>query len=755
MRGAIPDNFDKECPLNFNASPTSLLRAFALLALTLIALMLSTPSAFSADPPPSAAQLADLLENEETRAALIEQLRQSAAPGFADSVTIPVTPATEGPVGLPQRLALLTQSVAERTVLEASVAYTALGMTWSRLSESGMAAFGREVALFVLFAGGVLFVFWLCSRVGTAFLARREARTGAAAHSVLRNALMMVMTAVVRLIAVVIAWLVGYGLALLIPGIGESGELRVQESHFLNAFLAVEGLRAVLSALLSSRLNGRQTRGAEEAAYWNAWASRMIYFLGYGLMLVAPAASQLLAPEVGRTLALIIVVTAFLKAAVIIMQNRMRVRLLLEAFGNRMQTAFARVALVMIARVWHIIAVAYVAALLITALFYAEEALGFMVGATVQTIIAGLVGITLSMALTNVIMRRIQLPEETRIRFPWLETRLNAYVPTVLKTARFIILAVVLAFILDAWTHFDLGAWAASDAGLQTLGRVVTVLFIIGLALTAWLLAASWIEYRLNPNANRGEPTARIRTLLTIFRNAIAIALVVLTTMVVLAELGVNIGPLIAGAGVLGLAIGFGSQKLVQDVITGLFIQLESAINVGDVVTAGGTTGTVEKLTIRSLGIRDLAGVYHLIPFSSVDKVSNFNRDFGFHVGEYGVAYREDTDEVIEHLKAAFEELRADPTHGPNILGDLEVHGITALADSSVNVRVRIKTSAGMQFGLGRAYNRLVKRHFDAAGIEIPFPHMTLYFGEDKQGKAPPANLRLLEAPGAIKPDSA
>jgi moderate conductance mechanosensitive channel len=270
---------------------------------------------------------------------------------------------------------------------------------------------------------------------------------------------------------------------------------------------------------------------------------------------------------------------------------------------------------------------------------------------------------------------------------------------------------------------------------------------IIGLALFGWLLAASWIEYRLNPNVGNGEPTARVKTLLTIFRNAIAIALVVLTTMVVLAELGVNIGPLIAGAGVLGLAIGFGSQKLVQDVITGLFIQLEGAINVGDLVTAGGTTGTVEKLTIRSLGMRDLSGTYHLMPFSTVDMVSNFNREFAYHVGEYGVAYREDTDQVIEHLKAAFEELRADPAHGPNILADLEVHGVTALADSSVNVRVRIRTLPGTQFATGRAYNRLVKRHFDAAGIEIPFPHMTLYFGEDKQGKAPPANLRIVAAP--------
>lgn len=219
-----------------------------------------------------------------------------------------------------------------------------------------------------------------------------------------------------------------------------------------------------------------------------------------------------------------------------------------------------------------------------------------------------------------------------------------------------------------------------------------------------------------------------------------------MTLMLVLAEIGINIGPLIAGAGVLGLAIGFGAQKRVQDIITGVFIQLENAINTGEVVTAGGITGTAERLTIRSLGIRDLSGTYHVIRFSSVDTVSNYMRGFAYHVGEYGVAYREDTDKVIVRLREAFAELIADPDQKAQILEDLEVHGVTALADSSVNIRVRIKTMPGSQWAVGRAYNRLVKYHLDAGGIEIPFPHLTMYFGEDKDGNAPPAPL-LVQRP--------
>lgn len=129
-------------------------------------------------------------------------------------------------------------------------------------------------------------------------------------------------------------------------------------------------------------------------------------------------------------------------------------------------------------------------------------------------------------------------------------------------------------------------------------------------------------------------------------------------------------------------------------------------------------------------------------------------RDYAYHVGEYGVAYREDIDEVIVRLREAFEELKEDPDQGPNILDEMEVHGVTALADSSVNVRIRIKTLPGTQFGLGRAFNRLVKKHFDAAGIEIPFPHQTIYFGQEKDGTAPPAHLRLTQETGEDTEDS-
>ncbi|MEX2518231.1 MAG: mechanosensitive ion channel domain-containing protein, partial [Paracoccaceae bacterium] len=199
--------------------------------------------------------------------------------------------------------------------------------------------------------------------------------------------------------------------------------------------------------------------------------------------------------------------------------------------------------------------------------------------------------------------------------------------------------------------------------------------------------------------------------------------------------------PLIASAGVFGLAIGFGAQKMVQDIITGVFIQFENAMNVGDVVSLNGTTGVVEKLTIRSVSLRDVEGAFHIIPFSSVDMVTNFMREYGNFVCDMGIAYREDINQAKQAMHDAFDELRANPDWTHFILDDLQWFGLQALADSSVVLRARIKCAPGQQWGVGRAYNEVCKRIFDERDIEIPFPHQTIYFGVDKSGNAPPLHI--------------
>jgi small conductance mechanosensitive channel len=238
---------------------------------------------------------------------------------------------------------------------------------------------------------------------------------------------------------------------------------------------------------------------------------------------------------------------------------------------------------------------------------------------------------------------------------------------------------------------------------------------------------------------------------LPLVRNAVRVAIGTIVALVLLSELGIDIGPLLAGVGVLGLAIGFGAQKLVQDVITGLFILIEDTIHVGDVASAGGHVGLVEALTIRTIRMRDMSGTVHVVPFSEVASIENLTRDFSYALMEVGVAYREDTDAVVEVLQEVAEDLRVDPQFGPDILEPLEVLGVDSFGDSAVVIQVRLKTRPIKQWGIKREYNRRMKKAFDARGIEMPFPRRTLYFGVDREGKAPPAHVRLTDSPAKVQ----
>jgi small conductance mechanosensitive channel len=296
--------------------------------------------------------------------------------------------------------------------------------------------------------------------------------------------------------------------------------------------------------------------------------------------------------------------------------------------------------------------------------------------------------------------------------------------------------------ILEAW-GVQAFAWIVSSAGERVLASVANIVVITVLAVVVWELVSSLIERRLNADGDGRTPSTRARTLLPLAQTALKIVLVVLVAMVVLSEVGVNITPLLAGAGVVGLAVGFGAQKLVQDVITGWFILMEDTLSVGDVAEVAGHAGLVERINIRTIRLRDLSGVVHTIPFSSVDAVKNFTKDFSFYLFEVGVAYREDTDEVVEVLREIDAEMREDPAYKSDILEPLEVMGVDRFEDSAVIVRVRTKTRPLRQWSVGREFNRRMKKAFDARGIEIPFPHQRVYFGVDKDGTAPAANLRI------------
>ncbi|WP_292361586.1 MULTISPECIES: mechanosensitive ion channel domain-containing protein [unclassified Methylophaga] len=690
--------------------------------------------------------LADTLENEQAREKLITELRDLAeAAGAMDKETDSVSLVAEPTFA--RQIANKTQAVAQEIVSTVSAGFSALtGTDSDQESAFDWQLILDEIFFLVVVIAATLLMFYVLRSL--ARHAFRRANNWAEAdgeYPVFRKFSAILLAAVVDLLTVILAWVAGYAVALF--AIGSNGEMNVSQSLFLNAFLAIEIFKVILRTVFAGRDDALRLLpiSAESATYWHIWLVRLTNYIGYGMLLVVPLVNLNINPVIGQLVSVLVVLSAFIYAVLVIMQNRMLVKQRLLFHAQQSTFSFSRVSLGILARSWHVLGIVYFAVMAGALLLRPEDALPMMLKATFQTILALVIGGLVAKFMAKTIGRPVHVSDDLRSRFPLLEERLNGFVPNIYKTLRILLVVVVAAVILDAWGIFSLSAWLASDAGIQTIGTVISVAAILVGAMAIWIALASWIEHRLNPNDDGQMPTARAKTLLTIFRNAAAIALIIMTVMIVLAEIGVNIGPLLAGAGVLGLAIGFGAQKLVQDVITGVFIQMENAINAGDIVTAGGITGTAEKLTIRSLGLRDLSGTYHMIPFSAVDTVSNFMREFAYHVGEYGVAYRENTDEVIVHLREAFAELMADPEQREKILIDeLEVHGVTALADSSVNIRVRIKTLPGTQWGVGRAYNRLVKQHLDAAGIEIPFPHMTIYFGQDKDGSAPPAPLKMV-----------
>lgn len=273
------------------------------------------------------------------------------------------------------------------------------------------------------------------------------------------------------------------------------------------------------------------------------------------------------------------------------------------------------------------------------------------------------------------------------------------------------------------------------EAIIFSLARITLILII------AWVLAhlARILLRRLeNMLVERGkqegevpsEAVKRAETLIRLLRQAVIILLWVMAILVILKELGFEIMPVLASAGIAGLAVGFGAQNLVRDVIAGFFIILENQVRVGDVAIVNGTGGLVERINFRTMVLRDLSGVVHVFPNGTINTLSNMTREWSAYVFDIGVAYKEDTDHVVEIMKQIGAELRQDDHFGNLMVSDIEIFGVDAFADSAVMIKARIRTKPIKQWDVGREYHRRLKKAFDREGIEIPFPHRSLYFGE-------------------------
>lgn len=270
---------------------------------------------------------------------------------------------------------------------------------------------------------------------------------------------------------------------------------------------------------------------------------------------------------------------------------------------------------------------------------------------------------------------------------------------------------------------------------------LLTLAFLATLAAAAFEVVSAVMEFYFTKWSHSGS--ARVQTLLPIARNVANCVILTLLGITFISELGINIMPLLAGAGVIGFAVGFGAQTFIKDLITGFIIIFEDLVQVGDVVIVGGKGGLVEKITIRKIQLRGLDGVVYTVPYSEITVIENMTKEYSYYLFNIGVAYRESPDEVIDVLKSIGKEMQEDENYKEKILEPIEILGVDGFADSAVMIKARIKTLPIKQWEIGREFNRRMKYRFDELGIEIPFPHQTLYFGQDKQGDAPTAKIEL------------
>jgi small conductance mechanosensitive channel len=478
----------------------------------------------------------------------------------------------------------------------------------------------------------------------------------------------------------------------------------------------------------------------ETAAYLYTWLMRLT-FVGVMGYVISRTAIPIGAGEAGGH-ALEIATAAVMAGMLIILILQSR-HVVSDIIRGPMSGSVRR----RVADVWHLLAIAYV--ILGFGIFVAgvEGGFLFLVRATVITAVT--CGLAVGAAhLTSKGLRLLfELDPDLDRRFPGLRERSNLYRPVLQKAANLALILIAAVVVLSGWNIDIIGALEA-DTRASILRSTMIVVLVIAAGVLIWEMSSSAIERALsgtNTDGTAREASSRAKTLLPLLRRVILFALLLFCGLIVLSEIGIDIGPLLAGAGVLGLAIGFGSQALVRDVITGLFILIEDTVSVGDVVTAGGHTGIVEDLSIRTIKMRDIAGSLHVVPFGDVTTVVNMTKEYSYAVMDVGVAYREDTDHVSNILREVAQDIADDPDWGWKLLEPLDMMGVHALGDSAVVIRCRVKTKPILQFGVQREFNRRIKKRFDQEGIEIPFPHTTIYFGVDKAGGAPPARL-LMEA---------
>jgi small conductance mechanosensitive channel len=281
------------------------------------------------------------------------------------------------------------------------------------------------------------------------------------------------------------------------------------------------------------------------------------------------------------------------------------------------------------------------------------------------------------------------------------------------------------AALLEAW-GISAFTWLADLAEQPSARNFVSLAIVLIAGLVLWEFFSAVVERKLAGIDHHGR--SRARTVLPLLRSTVLVVLITVAALMILSQIGINIAPLLAGAGIAGIAIGFGAQALVKDVITGFFMLLEDTFAVGDRVdVGGGHVGVIEAVSIRNFRLRDIQGIVHTVPFSAITTVLNMSRDFAYVVCDVGIVYREDPDRAIEVMREAGKEIAAEPRWSRYILAPLEILGVERFTDTAMIIRARLKAAPPYQTELGREFNRVLKKAFDRAGVEMASVNQLYY----------------------------
>lgn len=547
----------------------------------------------------------------------------------------------------------------------------------------------------------------------------------------------------------------GVAYALLATPLGATPTARQTALAVVNAYVILRVILSGVRFFTNSSADGLRLLPlqGETSAYLEVWARRILATGLFGGAIAEIGLFLGLTPEARMAILKIVILLIHVYVVIILLQSRAAISSEIAGAANkrgyfsvvrrRLATVWVYPAVILVMAMWFVWALEVRDGLYRLLVFFLSTLI-VLVGARVLTIL-----------LLGALDRLFRVHPDMHRRYPTLEARANRYYPILRRLIMVVMVIFTVLALLQVWGLQAVDWLTASAMGAQLLSAGVTVLVAAVVAILVWEFVTTMMDRHLATLNRAGQyaRAARVRTLLPMLRTVLLATIVVIVGLTLLSEIGVNIAPLLAGAGILGVAIGFGSQKLVQDFITGIFLLLENAMQVGDSVTASGLSGTVENLSIRTMRLRAGDGSLHIIPFSSVGTVTNVNRGLGNAAIEVVVSAKEDTDRVGEVLKDIARGMREDEAYKDRILADFAFWGVDNVDGGSAKLVGQIACTDSGRWGVQREFNRRMKKRFEAEGIEIAIPAQRVIVEQRERHAdvaAPQSPVSKAERSGAI-----